>query len=121
MSPIVYRNIVYRDDGSLAWGTLAVVLVAVFVLLLVGYFAWFLPSQQVAPQTTIINTTPREPGTPGPAGAPGVTGAPGTMGAPGATGATGTTAPGPAGAPGATGATGKTGNTGASGTNAPPY
>src|SRR5436309_6827268 len=88
MSPVVYR-----DDGSFAWGTLVLVLVVLLVIFMVGYFAWYQPTYV---HETVIN----QPGSsqPGPPGPPGPSGAPG---APGASGASGPAGPaGPSGASG---------------------
>ena len=49
MSPVVYR-----DDGSFAWGTLLLILVVLLVVLMVGYFAWYQPAY-VTHETTVID------------------------------------------------------------------
>ena len=101
--------VIYRDDGSVAWGMIAIFLVVLIVIVLVGYFAWWGPSQTVvtnpAPVTTVpnINVTPPPsypapsvvpvPGPAGPSGSPGAPGPAGPSGAPGAPGAPGASAP----------------------------
>lgn len=107
--------VVYRDESGPAYGMLIAVVVVALVAVLVGYFAWYSPSQTTPARDTTIIQTPSQPSspavipvpTPGPAGAPG---APGPAGAPGAPGA-----PGPGGSPGSPGAPGPGGAPGSSG------
>src|SRR5688500_17275585 len=36
--------VIYREDGSVAWGMLAIFMVVLVVIMMVGYFAWYQPS-----------------------------------------------------------------------------
>jgi hypothetical protein len=104
--------VIYREDGSAAWGTIAAIGAALVLVLGAGIFVY---AQNQAPavvdrgSTTIIQPGPAAqpapglipipmPGPAGPAGTPGSPGSPGTPGAPGSPGN-----PGMPGAPGAPG------------------
>lgn len=104
-----------REEGDSAWAPIAIVLTVVLVVMCIGYFAWYAPSQTQAnsptvnvntpstspPPTTVVVPSPGTQGAAGPSGNSGPAGAPGANGANGADGATG-----------ATGATGKPGEPG---------
>lgn len=92
--------VIYREDGSAAWGMIAAMLAALVVVLGLGFFIWT-QSQPVAAvdrgHTTIIQPPAPQPQvapTVVPVPVPGAAGPAGPAGAPGASGATG-----PAGAP----------------------
>src|SRR5687768_16375542 len=82
MSPVVYR-----EDGSFAMGTLVLIVVVVLAVLLIGYFAWYQPSQ--APSNVIIDR--ESPSVPGPQGPPGPSGTPSPAGPAGPAGPSGAT------------------------------
>lgn len=107
MSTNTSRNLFYREDGSIAWGAVAVVVVGVLMLLVAGYFIWFLPAQTAQQPAVIINNpaTPHTPGVPGTTDVPAPLLPPGTLGVSNTTATTDTptTAPGLAGAPEGTG------------------
>lgn len=98
--PVIYRE----DDGSYAWGTMAIVLVVALFALLIGYFTFWQPRVNASsgPDVHIVQPAPTQQTSPsvipvpvpGPAGPAGPAGAPGANGAPGASGPAG--APGPA-------------------------
>ena len=89
------------NSGDNTWAPVAIVLGVIVVALLLGYFLWYAPSQNVVattPTDVHINVTNPNPAptapsnpviVPGPAGAPGRDGAPGAAGQPGAPGAAG--------------------------------
>jgi hypothetical protein len=58
---------VYRDDGSVSWNTLALLLIAVLAVLLVGYAASYPPADVDLKMTTVVPTTPGPAEPPGPA------------------------------------------------------
>lgn len=106
--------VIYKEDGSAAWGPIVGVLAALVVVLGVGFFIYtqsqpatvvergsssttiVQPAAPQAPATTMIPIPVQGPA--GPAGAPGVSGAPGRAGAEGAPGAPGSPgSPGPQG------------------------
>jgi hypothetical protein len=111
--------VIYREDGSAAWGPIVAGLTALVVVLGVGFFVY----AQSQPATVVDHgsTTIVQPAAPqaqsptvipipvqGPAGPAGATGAAGRAGAAGS-----------AGAPGAPGSPGSTGPQGEEGTPAP--
>ena len=105
-------RVIYRDDGSLSWQTLALILLGLLVLLAGGMFIINQSRQAKEPTSTTVIQTPAVEtvpvqGAPGPAGSTGMTGATGDTGDTGDTGQTGRT--------GTTGTTGRTGTTGAAG------
>jgi hypothetical protein len=93
--------VVYKEDDSPAWGVTAIVLVVALFALMLGYFAWWRPSQiDAAPRSPdVINVQPAAPAQPSspsyvPIPVPGPSGPAGPSGAPGASGPAG-----PSGAP----------------------
>ncbi|MFN3648813.1 MAG: hypothetical protein ACK47B_04455 [Armatimonadota bacterium] len=88
--------VVYRDDDSSAWGTMAIVLVVALFALLIGYFAWWQPRVNAETpdrggDVTIVQPSNPQPSpspsiipvpVPGPQGPAGPQGAPGAPGAP---------------------------------------
>lgn len=119
--------VIYREDGSAAWGTIAGILVALVFALGLGFFVY--AQSQTATVVDRGSTTIIQPASPqvqpaptlipfpvsgatGPAGAPGAPGAPGTSGGSGPTG--------PAGAPGAPGSPGNPGSSGPPGPDGAP-
>lgn len=114
--------VIYREDGSTAWGPIVAILSVLVVVLGVGFFVY----SQSQPATVVEHgsTTIVQPAAPqaqspavipipvqGPAGPAGATGASGAAGRAGAAGAPG--------APGAPGSPGSTGPQGQEGTPAP--
>src|SRR6185369_6879242 len=96
------------EPGDSSWAPVAGILAVMVVVLLMGYFFWYAPSQQTnaaSPTHNVTINTPASPSsapstivmpsTQGPAGAPGNAGPSGPAGAPGSPGS-----PGPAGSPG---------------------
>ena len=122
------------ESGQTNWAPVAMVMTALVVVMVVGYFIWYAPTQNTTqtPQNVTVNTrnpapsrtTVVMPSTPGPAGATGETGAKGRTGAEGSSGSDGAQgesgAPGADGAPGAAGAPGQPGATGKPGTPGTP-
>lgn len=98
MSPVVYR-----DDESSAWGVMAIVMVVAVFALLIGYFAWWRPTQInaeprerniiVQPQAQPSSPTVVPVPVPGPAGPQGPAGASGASGPAGPAGPAGPSAP----------------------------
>lgn len=88
-----------RENGESGWAPVAIIMTALVVVMAMGYFMWYAPSQRVAatPTRDVIVNTPASaapPATntvvvPGPAGAQGATGTAGAAGADGADGAPG--------------------------------
>ena len=111
--------VIYREDGSAAWGPIVAALTAIVVVIGIGFFVY----AQSQPATVVDrgSTTIVQPAAP-PAQSPAVIPIPvpgpaGPAGAPGAAGRAG--AAGAAGAPGAPGSPGSTGPQGQEGTPAP--
>ena len=108
-----------RDvDGDSNWAPVAIVMTILVVVLVMGYFFMYAPSQSTlaGPTHTVTVNTPASPtqsvpttvvlpSTPGPAGATGAAGSTGPSGPAGEPGASGAS-----GAPGAPGPTGKSGD-----------
>lgn len=105
-------------DGESTWAPIAIIMTVLVVVMAMGYFLWYAPSQsraggpdhtvtvnnpapaQSSPQTIVMPSTPGPSGEKGSTGATGATGATGSEGAAGAAGATGDTgAPGKPGEP----------------------
>jgi hypothetical protein len=63
--------VIYRDDGSVAWGMLAIFTIVALAVLMVGYFAWYRPAVEPAGPNVVVT-----PSTPPPAPAPNVNVAP---------------------------------------------
>ena len=61
--------VIYRDDGSVAWGMLAIFTIVALAVLMVGYFAWYRPAAEPAGPNVVV--TPSAPA-PAPAPAPNV-------------------------------------------------
>jgi hypothetical protein len=113
--------VIYREDGSTAWGPIVAALTAVVIVLGIGFFMYaqsqpatvvergsttiVQPAAPAAPPVSSIIPVPIP--VPGPAGPAGAAGAPGRAGAAGAPGAPG--APGEPGSPGASGPQGQEG------------
>lgn len=111
MSPVVYR-----DDDSPAWGVTAIVLVVALFALMLGYFAWWRPSQiDAAPRSPdVINVQPATPSQPSsptviPVPVPGPQGPAGPSGAAGPAGPAGPAAPATPATPSDSGTTSDTG------------
>src|SRR5687768_13854392 len=97
--------VIYREDGSAAWGPIAAVLAGVVIVLGIGLFTWAQsrPADVVdRGSTTIIQPPPSQPRTnptvipipvEGPAGPAGPAGAPAPAGPAGAAGAPGQSGP----------------------------
>jgi hypothetical protein len=58
---------VYRDDGSVSWNMLGLLLIAVLAVLLVGYAASYPPADVDLNMTTVVTTTSGVAESPGPA------------------------------------------------------
>ncbi len=101
------------ESGESNWAPIAVIMTVLVVVMAMGYFFWYVPSQAVpvathdvivnnptpsAPSTPTTVIIPSSPGVPGPKGDSGPKGSPGAPGSPGASGSPGS--PGPEGRPG---------------------
>lgn len=114
-------RVIYRDDGSAAWGTITAILMALVLTLGVGFFVY--AQSQPTPVVERGSTTIIQPGPPLvqpvstmiPIPVPGPSGAPGPAGRSGTPGSTG-----PAGAPGAPGSPGNPGSSGPQGPEGAP-
>ncbi len=95
------------ESGESNWAPIAVIMTVLVVVMAMGYFFWYVPSQvpvtpthdvivnnptPTAPSTPTTVIVPSSPGAPGPKGDSGPKGSPGAPGAPGS--------PGPEGRPG---------------------
>ena len=107
------------ESGETAWAPIAVIMTVLVVVMAMGYFFWYVPSQVPASGVThdvIVNnpapSAPSAPSTPTTVILPGSPGAPGPKGDTGSKGQTGS-----AGTPGIDGADGAKGKPGA---DAPP-
>jgi hypothetical protein len=103
-----------REDGDSNWAPVAIIMTVLVVVMAMGYFFWYAPSQSVvvAPTREVIVNNPTTPAPSAPntvvfPSSPGQTGATGATGARGQSGTDG--APGAAGAEGAPGRTGDPG------------
>lgn len=88
-----------RENGESDWAPVAMILTALVVVMVIGYFVWYAPAHSVAVsrgRTVIVNTpaavappsttTVVMPGSTGAAGPAGANGADGADGAPGSSG-----------------------------------